>query len=486
MCFSWVIDGKTVENFNRFKANKIALILCSIYFISLLGLVHTSNFEYGLDDLRRKLPLLLPMLIAGFSPLTKKELYFLLKVFVAWVVFACCWSFCVYFGALNEMIVDVRDYSRFTSHIRFGLEIALAVFFCAYFFYKSKELYIRLLWVLAVFFFLLSLYVFSLFTGTLVLLATFVLVLLVFGLRANKKRIKIASICLFLIVVLGAFFFIKIAVNNFYACNRNKPLKELMSSVNGEKYQKNNVTDNSTQKENGFYIEKNIAWFELEKTWNERSKIAFNDNDLKGQGLKFTLIRFITSKGQRKDKEAVDNLTNEEVLAIEQGISNYKYLEMNSINIRLHKIIWEYDSYINGGDFNGHSVLMRWEYWKTAKDIIKNNFVFGVGTGDVQDAFNLQYTKNNSILNDRYRLRSHNQYFTYFVSVGVLGFLWFLIVLFYPIIKTKSYKNYLYLVFFSILCLSMLTEDTLETIVGINFFVFFNCIFLFKKNETLY
>jgi hypothetical protein len=481
MCFSWIVDGKIIERFNRFKSNKIALILCSIYFISLLGLIHTSNFEYGLDDVRRKLPLLLPMLIAGFSPLTKKEVSFLLKVFVGWVVFACCWSFCVYFGVLNEVIVDFREYSRFNSHIRFGLEIALGIFFCAYFFHQTKEVEQKVFWSLILSFLLLSLYVFSLFTGTLVLIATLILILLVFGISAKKKRIKYLAITCFFSLVIGVSFFIKNAVNTFYACNKIEPLKEIAFTKNGEKYQKDDFTNNSTNKENGYFIYKNIAWHELGEAWSNKSKIPFEGRDLKGQDLKFTLIRFITSKGLRKDKEAIDGLTEEEILAIEQGVSNYKYLKMNGLSVRLHKIIWEYDSYVNGGDINGHSVLMRWEYWKTAFSIIKSNLVLGVGTGDVQDAFNEQYDKDNSILSEPYRLRAHNQYITYVVTMGTVGLIWFLIVLFYPIIKTKAYKNYLYLTFFSIACLSMLTEDTLETIVGINFFVFFNSIFLLKK-----
>jgi len=139
---------------------------------------------------------------------------------------------------------------------------------------------------------------------------------------------------------------------------------------------------------------------------------------------------------------------------------------------------------MNGRNINGHSVLMRWEYCKTAVAIIKNNFILGVGTGDLQDAFNLQYNKYNSVLELQYRLRAHNQYLTYMVAFGVVGLSWFLFFLFYPIIKTKLYKNYFYLAFFSIVLLSMITEDTLETQVGINFFVFFNTIFLLSlKNK---
>ena len=107
-----------------------------------------------------------------------------------------------------------------------------------------------------------------------------------------------------------------------------------------------------------------------------KSSLEFTGPDLKGQQLKTTLIRFITSKGQRKDREAVEKLTQEEISAIENGISNCKYLKMSSINKRIHQILWEYDAYTQEEDINGHSVLMRWKYWETALKIIKNNLFF--------------------------------------------------------------------------------------------------------------
>jgi len=483
ICLSivWLIDGNPPEKLKSFFSNKIALVLSSIFLLSLLGLLYTNNFNYAFGDLRRKMFLFfIPFLLSGFSPLTKKEFHLILKIYIAGVLTATFWSLFVYFGGLHITIVDSRSFSRFNSHIRFGLEIALAIFFSFYYLYYSSKITLRILWLSISIWLITSLFLFDLFTGTIIFFITVSILSLVFGFLSTNKRLKILLISLLSILFIFCFVFIKDSIDDFYACNNVKPLEEVPFTDDGNPYIHYNNTNSNTYKENGFLVEKNICWNEIEASWNERSTLDFNGKDLKNQELKNTLIRFITSKGLRKDKKAIKRLTDKEVEAIENGIPNNKYLTMNRFRVRLHKIIWEYDSYKNGRDINGHSVLMRWEYWKTAIRIIKNNFFIGVGTGDVQAVFNLQYEKENSVLAPQYRLRAHNQYLTYGVTFGVIGVICFFIFLFYPIFKTKMYKNYFYLAFFSIVLLSMLTEDTLETQVGINFFVFFNTVLAFR------
>ena len=480
----WILDGNIPQKIKLFYTNKTAVIISSIYLISLLGLLYTSNYDFAFDDLRRKISIFgLPFLIPGFSPITKKELKFLLKIFIIGVIFSTLWSLFIYIGGLNIEIVDTRAFSRFTSHIRFGLEIALTAFLSLYFFKEEKTVKVKILWIGIFFWMILSLFLFNLFTGLAVFGVTTVLLLFLYGVFSNNKLKKRITLFVFVSLIVSSFLFTKNAINKFYADNNVTPLKEIPYSKEGEKYMSATNKTHLLSKENGYYINKNIAWHEFTKAWNNRSNIDFNDKDLKGQNLQETLIRFITSKGQRKDKEAIEALSEEEVSAIEKGVSNYKYLEMNSFSLRVHKIIWEYDDYnkTNGQNINGHSILMRWVYWKTAINIIKKNFFIGVGTGDVQEAFNQQYKADNSPLLKIYRLRTHNQYLAIFVSFGILGFLWFIYCLFYPVVKMGLHKNYAYVAFFSIFLLSMLTEDTLETQVGASFFIFFNILYIFNE-----
>ena len=140
---------------------------------------------------------------------------------------------------------------------------------------------------------------------------------------------------------------------------------------------------------------------------------------------------------------------------------------------------------MKGGNPSGHSVVQRLEFWKAALQIIKENPLLGVGTGDVKNAFEDQYTKMNSPLAKEWRLRSPNQFLAITVAFGFIGLILFLITLIFPLIADKNFNTYLYLMFFVIGFLSMISEDTLETQAGVTFFAFFNSLLLFLHKDKL-
>ena len=475
---AWVLEGNYKQRIRTFFTNKVALALILFFVISVLGLANSSNFSYAFSDIKRKLPLfVLPFVLFGVR-LTQQQLKLIFKVYVAGVIAASLWSIFVKLGGLGITIVDDRYLSRFNSHIRFGLEICLAVFGLGYYIFKEQNkktqliLSLILLWLLA-FMFILHLY-----TGVLVFGITLLLLMLFYGFKVTNIKIKLTLLVLPFIFILGAVFFINKSITHFY-----KPitsLEEKRYSPYGEFYWHDLANDD---KENGNYVYRNIAKEELEYAWNKVSSIHYRGKDLKGQSIEATLIRFITSKGEYKNQKAVMNLTPQEIKAIERGVSNCNSLKMNAFSLRIQSTIWEFDNYRRGRDYNGHSTVMRWVYWKTAYKIFKENLVFGVGTGDIQDAFNQQYEKENSLLTEKFRLRAHNQFITAFVTFGVVGGILFLIFLFYPLVTLNLKNQFLYLAFFLVMFISMFTEDTLDTQVGITLFVFFNSLLIFNKKE---
>ena len=475
---AWVLEGNYKQRIRTFFTNKVALALILFFVISVLGLANSSNFSYAFSDIKRKLPLfVLPFVLFGVR-LTQQQLKLIFKVYVAGVIAASLWSIFVKLGGLGITIVDDRYLSRFNSHIRFGLEICLAVFGLGYYIFKEQNkktqliLSLILLWLLA-FMFILHLY-----TGVLVFGITLLLLMLFYGFKVTNIKIKLTLLVLPFIFILGAVFFINKSITHFY-----KPitsLEEKRYSPYGEFYWHDLANDD---KENGNYVYRNIAKEELEYAWNKVSSIHYRGKDLKGQPIEATLIRFITSKGEYKNQKAVMNLTPQEIKAIERGVSNCNSLKMNAFSLRIQSTIWEFDNYRRGRDYNGHSTVMRWVYWKTAYKIFKENLVFGVGTGDIQDAFNQQYEKENSLLTEKFRLRAHNQFITAFVTFGVVGGILFLIFLFYPLVTLNLKNQFLYLAFFLVMFISMFTEDTLDTQVGITLFVFFNSLLIFNKKE---
>lgn len=481
----WFITGNYKEKLSRFSKNKMAIVLSSLFFISIIGLINTSDFEYAFGDLRRKLHLfLLPFFLSSFPQLTLKESKLLFKTFIFWIVFSSLWSMAIMLGFSGEQILDKRQLSRFHSHIRFGLEICLTIFGSVYFFIKHRKDKYSFIWFLVAIWLLSFLFLMGMFTGIVVFVITSLVLLLIYSLKLKNRVIKYGFLFLLFSLVTFSCYYVGSSISK-YTQNKNVvPLPILDFTKAGEKYAHDTTSVRKFDKENGYLIWKNVAWGEIKKEWNERSNLDFDSLDLKGQKLTTTLIRFLSSKGEVKNAESIKKLSSDELESIEKGISNVNYLSENTVSRRLHKIIWEFDNYNQGRDYNGHSVIMRWEYLKTAVEIIKDNFIIGVGTGDVELAFKRQYKKNESLLLPKYQLRAHNQFMTYTVTLGIIGGVWFLIVLLYPIFKFKEYKNYLYIAFFCITFLSMLNEDTLETLVGITFFGFFNSIFLLQETKN--
>jgi len=159
------------------------------------------------------------------------------------------------------------------------------------------------------------------------------------------------------------------------------------------------------------------------------------------------------------------------------------YLTLPSIKMRTHEVVYELQSYQLNQDPNGKSIAQRFVYWNIAWDIFKTAPLIGIGTGDVADAFNSYYLTHPNLLQQQYQHRAHNQWLTILLTFGVLGLLLFMLVVFYPLFYKRKYLDYFYIVFFIAFSLSMLTEDTLETQVGVTFYALFNCLFLFAKPE---
>ncbi|NNM15185.1 MAG: O-antigen ligase family protein, partial [Bacteroidia bacterium] len=116
---------------------------------------------------------------------------------------------------------------------------------------------------------------------------------------------------------------------------------------------------------------------------------------------------------------------------------------------------------------------------KTALHIIKEKPLFGIGTGNIVKAYEKAYVETNSKLEKRFQRRTHNQYLSFMICFGIIGLLYFIFTLVYPIVYFPNEFKSLYIVFILIIALSMLTEDTLETQVGVTLYAFFNTLFLF-------
>ena len=487
---NWVWEGRFAEKMKRLKDNPSILIFCGIFVVHLLWLLNTSNFQYAFFDLKNKLILIVFPLIIGTSPTLKKSQFkFLLLLFSLSVGISTLISTSVLLGIIDYPINDIRDISLFFSHIRLSLLINMSIFSLAYLlfstnFNKTRFEFIAysltILWLVYFLFLLKSL------TGIIIFLILFFLLAGYYSFRIKELVLRLFVQVLMITLFLWIATFLTHAISKFYAVEKLDFDNLEQFTASGNPYQHNTKLK---QIENGYYVWLYVCPQELKKEWNRKSDIPYEAKDKKGQQIKTTLIRYLTSKGFRKDSVGMSKLTSVDIKNIENGITNYIYTQRYALYPKIYQAIWEIDVYRKGANPAGNSITQRWEFLKTASSIIQNNFWFGTGTGDVQDAFDAQYEINKSVLPPGKRLRTHNQYVTFFVSFGLVGFLIIMFCIFFPIIKQKGFRNYLFVVFFLIAMLSMFTEDTLENQIGVTFFSYFYALFLFgngfklKKND---
>ncbi len=122
----------------------------------------------------------------------------------------------------------------------------------------------------------------------------------------------------------------------------------------------------------------------------------------------------------------------------------------------------------------------RIKLWNSAMPIVKDNYILGVGTGDVED-----------LLHDAYQLSNisstsniHNQYLDYSLRFGVVGLLFFLSILGGALVHAVKTGSYLYFCFTIIIMGCALTENIFSRQWGIIFYAFFNyLLFVFAKEH---
>jgi len=480
LVINYLAEGKYREKIQSLIKNKPALIIVSLFVLHVAGLIYTSDFDYGWKDIRTKLPILaLTVIIATSKVLDSRKFKYLILIFTGAVLFGTIYSTYI---LIIKPIIDIREISVFISHIRFSLNIDLAIFILAFLIIKDKNISIlhkSILTSIALWMFV-FLFLSESMTGLTILLLTAFILLIYYLIKRSNIYLGITFVLAVIAIVIISTVSLKNIIDEVYHINPTDFSKLDEHTPYGTRYEHDTLR---TSVENGNYVWINISMPELRDAWNKRSEIDFDSLDKKSQHISYTLIRFLTSKGLRKDLDGINQLSDEEIQMVEKGIANVKYQEKSSIRSRIHKIVWAYRNVQETKDPSGHSVVQRLEFWKASLGIIKRNPIIGVGTGDMNITFDDQYKRMNTALEPKYQWRSHNQFLSIFVGFGIIGLSWFLIVLLYPPLKLNKFTDFFYLSFFIILILSMMWEDTIESQAGVTFFAFFNALLLFGRKD---
>tara|TARA_B100000809_G_scaffold203915_1_gene205151 strand:- start:2607 stop:3887 length:1281 start_codon:yes stop_codon:yes gene_type:complete len=111
--------------------------------------------------------------------------------------------------------------------------------------------------------------------------------------------------------------------------------------------------------------------------------------------------------------------------------------------------------------------------WKASMELVSENLLKGLGTGDGKDKLIEKYQELGMTNEYKHELNSHNQYLTTSLSLGMIGLIILFFILFYPLIMSVRNKDILLCGFIFLLIINFMFESVIETRAGIIFFTFF-------------
>jgi O-antigen ligase len=130
----------------------------------------------------------------------------------------------------------------------------------------------------------------------------------------------------------------------------------------------------------------------------------------------------------------------------------------------------------NGTNVRAGIYLCNWE-------TLKQHWLIGVGTGDVQYELNQCLSRFNTHVYSNFNYNTHNEYLNIWFSAGIIGLLVFICSLFLSFKHAIKHKKFTYLFFLVFMSICFFTENYLERQAGIMLYTWFQCLFLFTPKE---
>ncbi len=474
-----IAEGNYKKKIDFLKQKKTAFLIVLLLIFHLVGLIYTENTAAGLNDIRLKSFILLILFYGISTRLSQKRIDIVLKFYILSAFVASLISIYRFYYIIQPAgIEDLRGIAFVGDNLYQAVFINFAIVLAINFLISGKN---KLPYIFSIVLFIFYLFLLNSLTGYVVFFAL-IIYNLIFVL-CNKYNVKLKKYILTIsgIILILSISYLSFSVYDFYQKDDINYAKLPQKTVNGNFYTHDTL---NKQFENGHYLFLYVCENELRHEWNKRSNISFDNQDKKNQQIKYTIIRYLSSKNFRKDSVGIWQLSQKDIQNIENGYANYLYADNFSIKGRIYLIIWQFNKLINEAYADRQTISQRAVYMKIALEIIKDYFWTGTGPGDVHEISKQYFAKTKSGLSPQYENAVHNQFMYEFVALGIWGGLGFIFIFFFPYFKLKLWNDYLFTAFYIIITLSFLSEFLFETQLGISFFAFFYALLIFKEEKT--
>ena len=375
MSANFLLEGNYKTKLTKIANHKSIWLFVGLFVLHIVGMLWSTDTDYASRDIQIKLPLFaLPLVIGASSTVTKKQFEWVLLFFIATSFLSTVVGSVIYF-VLSQPGDDYRNMSPFMSHIRLSLMMGVAMYASIYLSFKSDQFQKFKSWFIGLaIWFVVYLFMLRAMSGIVAVLASIFLLLWMLASKHKINHTKIikAGIISSVLLITGYIYW---QIDQFYNFNEIDIEKVDTHSKSGEPYFFN---PSIPLVENGNYVYAFIANNELRTEWNASSKFNFDSLDIKGQPLESTLLRYLTSKNLRKDKEGVQSLTHLDIWAVENGIANIRFLNDKSINTMMYRYIWEIYNFTHGFNPQGNSLGQRFLFWNVGYSIFTSNFLFSI------------------------------------------------------------------------------------------------------------
>ena len=477
----WILDGNHKQRFATLWSNKAAICYLIIITLILVRCLVQFPHQAAIRAFTKYIPFLLFIFTLGsYKELTPKQFKIIIFVFIGSL--DCNTIVCVIQQFLNQTDTsNFRAVGKYMSYIRLSLFTIVACAACVHFLFYNKHsnlskaerifLWMSAIWLTIVIIFLKTLIGYIIYA----LLATIFVISQIRRSYSSKVSITILAIFATMLLAVGTILYSEARYFIFTDTINAETLDT--HTQHGNKYI---PYKQGSQAENGHWANLYVCPEELDSCWQARTGIssiwAVGDN---GFSYFPTVCRYMASKNLRKDAEGFAQLTDSDIVNIQNGFTNYRFPSNSNIRKRIYEAFWEIHSYTNGDNPNGHSITQRLEFLACAKKVADTYPWIGAGAFAQTEMF--KFYEQDKILQQTNWNLPHNQYMLMCVTTGYLGLAIFILCFVGMIVFSRKKWNALTISWFITTLISFLSEDTMNTLAGTAFCAYLGGIILFTQ-----